>query len=197
MNTIIVLAIYGVVFGIGEALKRYSILRPDDTRSLVHIIAGVFSALLPFLISKETIVWIAVFFFVFLLISKYVHLLQSIHDVQRKTIGEFLFPVYIGLAAVFFLPLHQDYYLLSILILALSDSAANMAGRMFGGPKLLLNKTLYGSFVFFLTCLIISLFFLNPPMAVLFSLVVTLVEGVSPYGLDNITMIIVMIPMLR
>lgn len=190
MTIAYILITYFIIFAVLEFFKKKNYLGTENTRSLNHLSSGVFSVFLPFWISREEIIIISIAFFLFLLVSKKINLLKSIHQVNRKTFGEILFPVSVGVAAYFFLPSNIEYYVLAILILSMADPSANYVGRKLKGKKTLTDKTFFGSIVFFTVCLSISLFYLDPVSAILLSIFIAIVEGLSPFGWDNLTIVL-------
>jgi phytol kinase len=118
-------------------------------------------------------------------------LLKSIHKVERKTWGEIYFPLGIAIMAWAFLPAHVRSYEMTVLIYGISDVLANLIGTYYGKhfySVFSCKKSLEGSIAFFISIFIILLVFRTSlPMAALISLVTTLVEGLSPFGSDNLT----------
>jgi dolichol kinase len=124
------------------------------------------------------------------------HLFVSINAVNRKTCGAYLLPVSIGL--VYFMSRYlqnEIFFVLPLIILAISDSLACVLGRKYKSKMLAANKTIMGTVVFFLSTFIISCFLLWFPlmeiksirMALGLSIVTTGVELISPNGSDNLT----------
>ena len=75
----------------------------------------------------------------------------------------------------------------ALLIMSFSDTAAALVGKLYGKTKIF-DKSLEGSFAFFVVSFIIVLFFI-PEIDLFFSLiaitVVTIIELVPKYGLDD------------
>ena len=95
---------------------------------------------------------------------------------------------YVMIGAFFVLLLFESKICIpALLIMSFSDSAAAIIGKLYGKTKIF-DKTLEGSFAFFIVSFIIVLFFI-PNIDLLFSLiaiiVVTIVELVPKYGLDD------------
>jgi dolichol kinase len=86
--------------------------------------------------------------------------------------------------------LAPKYALPSVLLLSIPDPLASLAGGRFGHHPLPYQrrKTLEGSLCFLATGLcLLALFRLPPPVLLLVSVVVTLVESISPSGVDNLS----------
>jgi len=89
------------------------------------------------------------------------------------------------IAVLLFVPL---YAALSILVLAISDSLATIAGHYAGKHVLFQQKTVEGTFTFFVCAFAILVFFVAPTKAALVALIVAATELITPPNLDdNIT----------
>jgi dolichol kinase len=74
---------------------------------------------------------------------------------------------------------------LSILVLAISDSLATIAGHYAGEHILFKKKTIEGTLVFFACTLVILVLFVAPVKALLIALIVSGTELVTPTYLDD------------
>ena len=189
MAPLIVVSAYLCLFLAGELATRRWRISPELTRQYIHLLSGVAAVFFAIVLAREELIGLSVLFLAGLLFSKRLLLLQSIHRVRRATWGEIFFPAGVGLAAVLYLPHSPQLYSLAVLIMALSDSLANLIGTRFARRRLLFGKSLVGSTAFFVCTLALSLFFLRPAPAVLLATLATVVEALSPYGSDNLTII--------
>ncbi len=160
---------------------------------------GAMIAFWPLYLKWETIQAVSVLLLIVVLISHKYHIFKSIHSVKRITKGEILYPLGIGICA--FLEPTPWVFTAAILHLALADGVAAIVGVHYGKKtsyKLISHgKSLVGSAAFFITsfAIFVSASFLVSDNALphlygwfLWSaLVLTLVENVSWYGLDDIT----------
>ena len=75
-----------------------------------------------------------------------------------------------------------------VLVLAIGDSAASLVGRAFGNTTLPYNpgKTLLGSLSLFAVGVIVAIFFVSVPWAILVGLVASLVESLPLGPTDNL-----------
>jgi dolichol kinase len=132
-------------------------------------------------------------------------LFPSINSVSRKTCGAYMLPVSIGL--VYYLSLYlknELFFILPVVILAISDSLACILGRNYKSKIIVANKTLIGSIVFFLSTFILSSFILwfsleeirSIGIALGVSVIATGVELISPNGSDNLTIPLLVIASL-
>lgn len=189
MTVIIVSAGYGALFLVGEIVARRLRISAELSRTVIHILAGLFAVATAFLVTREELILLSLLFTMVLAVSKKLSLLTSIHGVPRTTYGELWFPIGVGAAAWLYLPGRIDSYSLAVLIMALCDPLANILGSRLAGPKLPFGKSMLGSSIFFVTSVAVSLFFLSPIHALTVAAVTTFVEAVSPYGSDNLTII--------
>jgi dolichol kinase len=166
----------------------------EASRQLVHL-SGLFFIIL----AQFFVQWLAALYFflialTFLAYSFYikkeehklkniVHLLENKiretvlrferKEVERPFVGAFWFYFSCGLAFLIF-PL--QIATLACLILAISDSLSTIFGKWARGRQTVGNKTASGSIAFFISALIISLFFVPPLIAVAAALTGTIAE---------------------
>jgi len=126
-------------------------------------------------------------------------LFSGTKKVERKSIGGSLF----GIAFLLLFVLaqhHRLYYLISGLVIVFADTAAALVGKRYPWLKYEvwgMQKTLSGSLAFFVTallCIYLPLLlighyqFLNIwVFGLMAAYTVTLIEAISPFGLDNLS----------
>ncbi|MFZ0926147.1 MAG: hypothetical protein WCE82_03510 [Halobacteriota archaeon] len=99
--------------------------------------------------------------------------------------GAITFFVGTFIAVLLFAPL---YAALSILVLAIADSLATIAGHYAGKHVLFKKKTFEGTLTFFVCAFAILFFFVAPTKAALVALIAAAIELITPPNLDdNIT----------
>ncbi len=200
MKLIITISIFLILFGLVETLQKLSKIKHALTRKIAHMFSGIIVFFLPYFLSSKEIIILGLVFSALLGISKYLDLLPSIHKIDRKTLGEVYYPLGIATSAFFFLPNDVLAFQFGVLVLAFSDSLAGIVGDALGKHRISLlknNKSLEGSSIFFLTTLLISIFIslklktahLEPLLVV--STLITLVELVLLFGLDNLLLPVV------
>lgn len=200
-----------------ELIYRRLGLKGEVTRKIAHFTATLSTVTFPYLFSDHWYVLVlAAIFFVILFVSRHGTQLKSIHDISRKSIGSYLLPVAIYITFyISFKTGNRFYFILPVLILAISDPAAGILGinmkvynhqiRLFGYR---LNKTTSGSTAFFISSFIISIIalYFNRMvfdlktfwLALGISVAGTLVEMFSWKGSDNlfIPMVVVLLLVL-
>ncbi len=200
--TTIILSLLGISFLIlaSEILWQFKILQAEVARKIIHILVGCVISLWPHFISYDAIKLLSIALLIGIFLSRQFNIFSSIHAVKRSTVGEFVYPISIGLCAV--LAPAPWIFTAAILHLSIADGLAAIIGtktngwtsyRVFGH-----KKSLIGSGVFFIVSLaIISVSYAVftqqeligiAPLAILaISGVATFVENISWYGLDNLT----------
>lgn len=188
-----------VLLVVTEALWRAGKLEAEASRKTIHIGTGVIIAFWPYFLSWGVIAGLMLLFLAVVLVSRKLSIFKSIHSVERLTRGEVLYPVGIGLCAL--LQPAPWVFTLAILHLALADGIAAIVGTRYGKRTryflLSHGKSAAGSLAFFTTSF--AIFALGsllvpdnglPPVYggfLLAALALTLIENVSWYGLDDVT----------
>lgn len=194
----ICLPILGLLIVI-ERLYRAKKLKPEEARKIIHIGTGVFIAFLPFYVGYSVIQYLSVALLAIILLSYKVGVFSAVHSVKRLTIGEILYPIGIGICA--FLEPAPWIFTAAVLHLAVADGLAAVAGVKWGKHTrynvLSHGKSLIGSMTFFYISMAIfasSLFFVSPEsrpdlliLLIACPLGLTLLENISWFGTDNIT----------
>lgn len=195
---LIVAGVYMVMFAIGEVARRQGHVRADLTRKFSHVAAGGIALALPLLFANpEPVIALAGSFLVFLGVTRRAGWLGSIHAIERRSVGAFLYPV--SVAAIFVIA-SGDYprYAIAVLALGVGDAAGAIVGGRPGTHRYAAwhqPKTWEGSFAVLVTMIVVStpiLIVSGRPVldAVLIGcfvgIVVALVEGALPWGLDNL-----------
>lgn len=211
MNAIIVsICLIFVLLVATEFAWRKKYLRPELARKIIHVIAGSVIAAWPFFMSWQTIQLLSLALLTVVVISHRFRIFGSIHSVKRSTKGEILYPIGIGLCAAF--EPSPWIFTAAILHLAIADGLAAILGTTKWGMRTryslgVQTKSLVGTGAFFVTSLlIISICYVLLDTAGLggisaVSLLViagsaTLVENISWYGMDNVSVPLVVLFML-
>jgi len=174
----------------------------EITRKFVHFTGAFVTIFLPFIIQSHlTVLCLAIGFALIMILSRKCGLLQSIHGVERKSEGAIYHPIAIYACFLYSQHLAQPwFYVISILILAISDALAALVGKNYGAKEFVVEagtrKTIEGSVTFFLSSFLITHLILLLTTgtgrlecvltALLISLIVTIFEGVSLKGADNL-----------
>lgn len=200
---IVIVSLAGLLGFIAWWQKKTS-PHPELSRKLLHVGMGVVTLFFPWLFeSPWPVISLAILATVLLYAIRALRPLSSnlgqvMGSVERKSLGEFYFPL--AVAILFVLSNGQPvFYCLPILVLTASDTGAALVGTRFGAKSYTTIdgiKTAEGSITFFLITLTIiscGLFVasvMSPFQSILTALTIsgllTLLEAISWHGLDNL-----------
>lgn len=195
-----------LLLGFNELNYRRFKIRGEITRKFAHFASILAVIPMPYMFNSHWYVLIlALVFFAVLFITQKGKLLNSIHDIKRKSIGSYLLPlsIYLTFLAA---SLYQNkfIYILPMLILAICDPMAAILGmniKKYNGRIILFghkfNKTWLGSGAFFAMSLIITIIalyyyrgffdFKTFWLAIMVATTGTVVELFGWRGSDNLT----------
>ncbi|MFY9309035.1 MAG: phosphatidate cytidylyltransferase [Bacteroidia bacterium] len=201
LNTAILAGAFLLLFGFAEILYHYFKAKVEITRKIVHFGTGILTLLFPLMLDDHWLVLLLCgSFAVILIISIRYNFLKSVNAIDRESVGSIAYPVSVyGCYLAFNYFDHQyAYFYIPILILAICDPVAALAGKKWPLGKYKIgnsSKTLMGSGMFFLSAFIVivvlSLMEHNMTRIVMRGLIIalfsTVSEAVSGRGYDNIT----------
>ena len=184
-------------FFIIEFIKVYFLLRAENSRKLVHVGSCLIVCTMPFFIDKIGIMILSGLFIVLFVLSRNFGIFSSIHEVSRKTIGEFSMAAGVGISAAVLLPSGIIAFIYGMLILGFADTLANIIGsnwKIWEFKIMSQSKSIGGTTAFFLCSIIISYFTayyvgldIKLEMLLIFCLILALIEAVHIFGLDNLS----------
>ncbi len=189
-----------VLLLLSEILWRRKVLRGETSRKILHILIGGYIAFWPQFLSFREIQYVSIALFLVVLLSHRLHLFHAINDVKRKTWGDLLYAVGIGLTATL---THSSWvFAVAILHLSVADGLAGLIGSRYGKStqyKVLgNNKSLIGTGTFIVASFIILAIFSQscpmttaPILIAVLPFVAALIENIGVRGTDN-----VLIPLL-
>lgn len=196
-NIIIGILITGLPLLLIELIARKYQINPELSRKTAHLVGSISSIFLIYICNFNEIALIAgLFTFGMIVLRKY-KALKSLYKINRRSWGEIAFTLGVMLTAM--LAQLDKVYIVTILILGLSDTIANLIGTKWGGLKILNTKKTYvGSISFALTTsLILFLAGFTTETVIIVSLLATITEAFSTNGADNITIPLVVVLSLR
>jgi phytol kinase len=197
----LVAAWLGLVGGIAEGLRQTTQISTEITRKVVHIGAGHVIVLAWWL---QTPTWMGLAASVLAsgvaLFSYRYPILPGINGVGRQSLGTFFYAVSIGVLTACFWPIWQPQYAaLGILVMTWGDGLAALVGQNFGRHPYQVfgnKKSWEGSLTMTLASFVVAVLVLGLPegfswpllgMALVVAIVATLLETLSAYGIDNLT----------
>ncbi len=188
-----------LVLGIAELARRRGMARVD-TRRIVHVAVG--SWVLPTFLLYESACWAAAPAFLFVLMNALSMRFQLIRSVElrERSWGTVLFPLSVGLLTLW--GWHEPWRataVAGVLVMAWGDAAASFIGRRWGKRIYRVKghpRSLEGSFAMLMVswaAILCAFAALGPTpgmgivlAALASSLVATLLEPVSLWGVDNL-----------
>jgi phytol kinase len=191
------------VVAFGEGLRRWRHYDAGFTRKIIHIAVGMMSWFLPFLFSSP---WPFVLacgaFAIFNLLDWHFGFVRAMQSDNRGNLGTVYFPLAAALAAVIFWD-QPPLMVAALMPVTWGDGMAPIIGAAYGVHTYQVRTTtrsLEGSAAFFVAGFVFTWLALwlmpgqpeiSPAAAILPALVVmlvtTLIEAVSIWGLDNLT----------
>ncbi|HTH72348.1 MAG TPA: hypothetical protein VL737_03230 [Candidatus Pristimantibacillus sp.] len=195
MLTIAAVAVVFLILLFAEYLSRYKGVHSELTRKIVHVLVGMFVAFWPFFLSWRQIQLLSVMFLVVVLLSIKFSIFSSVHAISRKSMGEVLFAIIIGILA--FISSNQWIFAAAMLHLSLADGLAAVIGLAYGEHNsyriMGRTKSLAGSLAFFFTSISIMIWYVSfsgadpSAMKLLWlPIMATVGEIVSGEGMDNL-----------
>ncbi len=188
-----------LIFGAAELWRWYASPPAEWSRKFVHFTGGLLVLAFPWIFdSRWTVAALVTSFSVVIWGTRRAGLLQSVHGVSRASEGGLFYPL--GVVLLFTLAYDRPaIYVAAALALIVSDTAAALFGSAYGRNTYTVEsdrRSLEGSVAFFLTAFLaihlplLLMTGIDRDVAVLIAvhvaLVVTLVEGVSIRGSDNV-----------
>jgi len=188
-----------LLFAAGEAWRHFGHPPAEWTRKLAHVGAGAVTAAFHWMFRWHWTVLVLAFGFAGIVFgTRRLGWLRSIHGVARRSEGGIYYPIAIYL--LFLLAGDRPvFYLISLLVLMVSDSLAALLGSEYGRAIYTVEtdrRSLEGSAVFLLTTFLavhLPLLLATETgrgaavlIAAQIALTVTIFEGISPGGSDNL-----------
>jgi dolichol kinase len=200
LAVILGIAVAGLPLLAIEFFTRTTHRTSELTRKATHVSSSLAVVLLTTFCSLTQIAIIAGLFFVFLSLVRPQRIWKSLYAVQRKSWGEVLFPL--GVLATALWSTNERTFIAVVLILGVSDTLATIVGQRMPRKPLpaVTQKTYAGSTAFLVSafCLLALLFQPHISFGVaVCAVVMTLVEAISRRGLDNLSVPVVGVVMLR
>lgn len=195
------LSVVGFILLVSEFLWRKKIIAGEYGRKLVHMSMGMFVASWPYFMNMRLIQLIACAAIVTLILSRKFKIFHAIHDVSRITYGEILYPLSILIIALL---AHADWiFAMAVLFVAIPDGMAALVGRKWGKKHTKMkmwnhDKTIIGTCTYIVFAYLVigaglviggsdTILANSVRCIVLLPLVAAFFEAASPYGLDNVT----------
>lgn len=205
LTVLLFCSLYLVLFSFTDYVYIVQGLPSHVTKKIAHFFSGFIALAVPhYFESIWQVALAAMLFLAILYFSEKNHWFPSITGISKNSWGTWLFPI--GILFCFSIMKVTDdklLYFVPMVTLTVSDSLANVLGKKFPYIPYQIfkrKKTILGSFVFFCSTLIICYIYLHNQFSfsTLFGIafIASIVEGISIYGLDNITLPVIMVLLL-
>lgn len=204
ISSLVVVAAYLLLFGLGEALRRLG-RTAAATRRVIHVGSALPALALPALFdSPQPVLILAAGFVTLMVVSARLGLLGSIHDIKRRSVGAAMYPL--AIAAAFSIAAGTPAYYAAVAALGLGDPAAAVVGERIGRRRFVCwgsLRTVEGSLAAAIVTsvavggVVLATGGAEPTGVLLLALgagaAAALAEAASPAGLDNATMPLVVL----
>ena len=197
----IISGLFLAVFLIATLWRKWGNPKPETTRKFVHMAGGFIALGFPLVFQSHwSVLILCVGFVAIIAITKKLGLMQCVHGVERQSEGGIYHPIAIYVCFLFASVLQQPvFYVLSILVLSVSDALAALIGKTYGFKLYSVeqdHKSFEGSIIFFLATFLmvhLGLLLYTPTgrlesvlIALLIAILVTAFEAISLGGADNL-----------
>lgn len=187
------------LIGLTYYLKSKHKVHNETARKLIHFAHALTVAGWPVFVGYWFVIVAELIFLAVVLAAQEYKIFHSLRKIDRKTWGEFFFPLGVIILALIAPP--TWVFAMALILLGLADGTAAIIGKrskkfhyeLFGH-----KKTLAGTLAFYMVALLVVLIAVATisdrllPMQVLAAVVTiplltTFIENISPYGSDNMT----------
>jgi phytol kinase len=190
-----------LVIGIATFLQKKGILGEEGARKFIHIGVSNWWILAMIFFKGEHAVWFAIIAPITFIILNYVsyrmNLLKAMERGGKGNLGTVYFPISLLILVIFSFGIlnRPEFGAFGILILGYGDGFAAVIGKKYGQKKLIFGKSLEGTLTMFVASFIVSAILLVVTfnisgwiwLALCISLAATLIELLTPKGLDNLS----------
>jgi len=200
-------AVAVALFVDGTITKRGPKLKPEVSRKIVHVTNYTMIAFWPFFTSYKVVIAIELVFLLIAILARKYHWTNTVSNVYRLTWGEQFGAL--GTIVIALMNPNPWIFATAMLFVGLADAAAALVGKSIGKYKYMIfgnKKTLEGSTAFALTAFLIMIVMVqfmpsdisvSWPLIILLPLATTAIEGISPFGLDNFLIPLVVVIVLN
>ncbi len=187
-----------IIVSISFLCRKFLPKEKELSRKIVHIGTGPIIPLAWWFHLPNTLVIPIACFITFALVINYrLHLITSLEDVGRKSIGTIAYGFSISFLIILFWSNTPSAVIAGVLVMAFGDGLAGLIGRKIHSPSWMIlgqSKSLVGTITMGVTTTIVLLF-VNEMLTTYLTLIdilkvtslAVLLEQISPYGIDNVT----------
>lgn len=189
-----------------EVLWRAKLIRGESARKMLHIIIGSYVASWLYFLTFRQIQLLSLAMLAGVIVSHKYHIFHAINDVKRKTWGDILYAVGLGLTALF---AEQPWiFALAILHMSVADGLAGLVGTSFGKSSSYKvfghTKSAAGTVTFVVASFVLLLAFsqnhpseITTMVLVFVPFVLAAAENIGVLGTDNILIPVLTVLLFR
>ena len=191
-----------LIIGISTVLQKAKLVGDEGARKFIHIGVSNWWILAMIVFEGEMAIWFAIVPpITFILLNYYSYKTNLIKSMERSgngNLGTVYFPISLLILVIltFGVINKPEVGAVGILVLGYGDGLAAVVGKAFGKHKLVDNKSLEGSLTMVVVSFVVVTLILNLSgytiltalwVAVVVSIISTVIELYTPKGLDNLT----------
>lgn len=209
MLVLIIAIIVGLaVLFASDHIGRKKIVSEELSRKIPHVVAALTFAALPFLINPKLVTYSALLLFVGAVVANKLNWFAHARRINRKSWGDIFSPA--GILAASVLTDSKWVFAAAMLNLGIADTLAALIGKRFGGKHTYKvagqTKSLAGSLAFWVASVLITALALQQldisaqmfwPIIFWLPLALTAAENAGVYGLDNLTIPVLVVATLN
>jgi phytol kinase len=191
-----------------QLLWQLNVLKGENARKAFHIASGVFVAFWPWFLSWQQIRLLGLLLALVILVIRSFKLFPGLYEINRRSWGELF--IALSIIGFSFIGPSKIIFLAAALHVALADGLAAVIGVRYGKStqyKILgYTKSIIGTLTFFgVSMLIMAAIFVfgaaqphaNIAALLIVPIIVTIVENIGTYGVDNALIAIAIIISFR
>ena len=190
-----------IVIGVSTFLQKKNILGEEGARKFIHIGVSNWWILAMFFFTGDQALWFAMIAPVTFIILNYYsyrhNLLKAMERGGKGNLGTVYFPISLLILVIFTFGIVKNPIIgaVSILIMGYGDGFAAVIGKTYGKHKIAFGKSIEGSVTMFIASFIVAFLVALVIKSINSALILamgvaalaTVVELVTPKGLDNLT----------
>ena len=204
IQVIISIAAAIVALIITELFAFKNVIKQELARKISHIVISASVISWVFFVNMQVILGLGLIFLAAAIVERELNIFSSARYVGRRSWGELFFPL--GLVIIAFLDPSKWIFISAMLYLGAADSAAALIGKAKGKHRYFNKKSLEGSAAFFAVSVFVTVWVVliaptglsgNWTAVIWLPFVATIVEALSPWGLDNLFIPVLVVAVLK
>jgi len=176
---------FALIIVVNELLDKHTEWPREFHRKFGHILSGIAIVCSTYFLNQSEMVLFGICLILGAIGTRFLKF-NSIHEIARKSFGTTLFPIAVIVMTVIWFNSNPELVRYGVLILTVPDALAAIIGSQYGKQIPGFNKSFLGSAVFFIATVLVTLLFTQVWwVIILTALVLTIIEFLSQWGIDN------------